>query len=244
MSLRRMMMAGVYGPPPNAWEAEISALDPVLWLPLGEASGALADAGGNGHVAAINGSVNRAQAAIFANMGPSIGFSAAGNNYLTVTDAASLDRAGDLTFIVAMKRAGAQVGAFPKIAWKPTDYFNGRCNYGLIYVASTNRVIFRVNAGGSYYDAQSTTALADATSYLVIGRRLGAEVSIWVGGTKEATATLPSSGTTLDTSLESIFAGGGADEVNDRYDGTLGQMILFDFGLSDSQIADVWAARV
>lgn len=239
------MRAQVSAPPANAWDAAIDALNPVLWLPLSEPSGALLDKSGNSAVTVENGTgIARAQPAIFANMGASIGLNGAGApRYLTTADSALLDRTGDLTFILAIKRAGTQTGAFPKLAWKPTNYTNGRCNYGFIYVKSTNKVIFRVNAASAYYDAQSTTTIADATSYLLIGRRLGSEVSIWVNGTKEATAALPSSGTVLDTSAESIYTGGGTGTVNDAYDGTLGQVILFDFGLSDSQIADIWAAR-
>lgn len=228
----------------TAWDDEVDALNPVMWLPLSEPSGTLADLSGGGHDAVENGTgITRAQAPIFTNMGDSIEFAGSGNHYLSVADAAALDRTGDLTFIVAMKRAGAQTGAFPKIAWKPTEYANGRCNYGFIYIASTNKVIFRVNASSTYYDAQSTTALADATSYLLVGRRSGTEVSIWVNNSKEATAALPSSGTNLDTGTDSLYAGGGTGEVNDRYDGTLGQMILFNYALSDTQIGDLWAAR-
>lgn len=226
----------------NAWSSQVAALSPAMWLNLAQTSGSMTDASGNGHSGTVNGSVVRGEAAIFGNMGLCARFQST-NQSVSVADAAALKIMGDLTFGLAFKRNGTQIGTFPKLGWKPTDYANGRSNYGFQYVKSTNKVIFRVNASSTYYDCTSTTTFADATSYLVFGRRLGTEVSIWVNGTKEATATLPSSDTALDTSTSPIYIGGQSSNANDQHNGWIDEVILFSSALSDTQLSDLYAAR-
>lgn len=230
------------GAPPNAWESLVASLSPTMWLRLSATSGAMLDASGNGHVGTVNGSVVRGEPAIYANMGLCARFQST-NQYVSVADAAALKVTGDVTFGLAFKRNGTQTGAFAKLGWKPTVYASGRCNYGLIYDKSTNKIFFRVNASSTYYDAQSTTTFADATSYLIFGRRLGSEVSIWVNGVKEGTATLPSSGTSLDTSTSAIYIGGQSSNANDQHNGWIDEVTLFGSGLSDTNLADLYAAR-
>lgn len=238
-----VMMAAPSGPPPpNAWQSAVAALNPILWLTFDEASGSFADASGNGNTGTPNNSPLRTQAAIFANMGLSAGFES-NNRSVTVASNSALQITGDVTIAIAFKRNGTQGSIFPKIFWKPTDYSNGRNNYGLTYVRDTNLMVFRVNSSLSYYDALSTTAFADATSYWVVGRRSGTEVSIWVNGVKEATATLPSSGAALDTSTDAIWIGGQTNDGNDQFTGSLDEPLVFDYALSDTEIADLWAAR-
>lgn len=230
----------MFGVPATPWELAVDALGPVMWLRLHEPSGTFVDATGNGHDGTANNSPSRAQAAIYTNMGLSAGF-ASTNQSVSVANNAALQMTGDFTIAIAIKRNGAQA-TFPKLFWKPTDYGNGRHNYGFEYVSSTNKILARVNSSSNYYDATSTTTFSDATSYWVVQRRLGTEMSIWVNGTKEATATLPG-GALLDTSTDSIWIGGQTNNANDQWTGTLDEPMLFNYGLADADIATLWAAR-
>lgn len=240
--LRRLMMAGGGVAPPNDWQIAVAALNPLVWLTLSEASGSFLDVSGNGYHGTPNNSPTRTRPALFANTGACAGFGGA-NQSVSIGDAAPLRRSGDVTIAVILNRNGAQGAGFPKLFWKPTDYANGRCNYGLIYEGSTNKVFFRVNAASAYYTATSATTFANATHYLVVGRRSGSEVSIWVNGVKEGTATLPSSGTALDTNNGAVWIGGQTSSINDQFTGDLDEPIIFDYALSDADIAALWAAR-
>lgn len=227
-------------PPVDPWVAAVNALAPIMWLRLDEAAGNFVDASGNGHDGTPNNTPSRSQTAIYENMGLCAGF-AATNKSVSVASTAALRLTGDFTIAVAIKRNGAQ-GTFAKLFWKPTDYANGRHNYGFEYIASTNKILARVNASSSYYDATCTTTIADATPYWIVQRRLGTEMSIWVNGIKEATATLPG-GAVLDTSADAIYIGGQSNNANDQFTGTLDEPMVFDYGLSDTEIQDLYAAR-
>lgn len=224
----------------NAWETAVAALSPLVWLRLHEPSGNFIDASGNGHTGTPNNSPTRSQPAIYANMGLCAGF-ATTNKSVSVADHAALRLTGNLTIAVAIKRSGA-VSGYPKLLWKPTDYASGRANYLLQYDASADKVVMRGTASSTSYDATSTTTFSTATPYWVVGRRSGTELSIWVNGTKEATGTLPSSGTALDTSTDSVWIGG-QSATNDQWVGDLDEPMIFNYALSDGQIAALWAAR-
>lgn len=241
--LQQMLIASGGNTGPTSWETLVASLTPLMWLRMSETTGALADASGNGNNGTITGTTTRGAPAIYSGMGLCMAFPTGTTNNVSVADNAGLQLTGDLTILIAMKRSGSAVGTFPKLFWKPTDYANGRANYGLIYNRSTNRVTFRVNASSTYYDASPTATIADNTPYLVSGRRSGTEVSCWLNGVKEATAALPSSGTVLDTNTSPIYIGGQSSNTTDLWGHWLDEAIIFNRALSDTEISDLYAAR-
>lgn len=214
-----------------------------MWLRMSELTGPVLDASGNGNNGTITGTVTRGAPALYSGMGLCMAFPNGTTNNVSVANNAGLQLTGDLTILIALKRSGSAIGTFPKLMWKPTDYANGRCNYGFQYNRSTNRVIFRVNASSSYYDASPTATIADNTPYLAGGRRSGTEVSCWLNGVKEATAALPSSGTVLDTSSSPIYIGGQSNNTSDLWGHWLDEALIFNYALSDADIAALYAAR-
>lgn len=232
---------------PNAWEAAVIALSPLVWLQFNEISGStFADSSGNGNVGFKQGTPALNQPPIFINMEASALFnSGAADQYVTIADNASLRFAtGDFMVMHAFKRAGTMGGTFPKLAWKPTDPANGFANYAMIYNKATDKIIGRVtHSGSTNVDATSTTTFADATPYLVGYRRVGQEMSLWVNGTKEVFTNLPSPSTALDISGNVLDFFGGPSGGGDPFTAYGDEAIVVSGTVSDGSMAALWAAR-
>jgi len=100
-----------------------------------------------------------------------------------------------------------------------------------------NKPNFRVTSGSSSFTASASSALVSGTRYILIGRRLGAEVSLWVNGSKVATAAI-SAAASLDTASNALWSGKGAT-TSDGFAGIVDELAVWSTGLSDSQIAAI-----
>lgn len=235
------------GVAPTDWATVVAALNPEVWLRFNETSGSVfADSSGNGNDGTKFGNPVLNQAAIFANMGPCALFNfGPSDEYASIPDTAGLRfTTGDFLLLHAFKREGTTVPNFAKLAWKPTDEVNGFANYGMIYIKSTDKILGRVtHSGTTNVDVTCTTTIALATSYLVGLRRIGDEISIWVNGVKEATNTLPSPSTALDTSADPLDFFGGPSAGGDPFSAYGDESIVIPGTVTDGDMAALWAAR-
>lgn len=228
----------------DAWEAAVAALPLELWLRANETSGTtLADASGNGRTATLTGSPPLNQAALFTNTGPCAQFGA--GRYARVASVAGLQFAtADFIVGLAFKRTAAGDGSFGKLVWKTANYVSGHANYLLQYGRDTNKVTARVSHSGNvYFDVTSPGTFALNTSYLVFLRRLGAEISLWVNGSKVASANLPSSSTALLTTTDPVDFMGGPTNSTDQVNAYGDELIIARGSISDTTMAALWAAR-
>lgn len=235
-----------FGSAPNAWEQEVIALAPEVWLRFSEISGSVfADSSGNGHNASKQGTPSLNQAPVFVNMGPSALFnSGAADQFASIPDDAALDFVtNDFLVMAAFKRAGTMGGTFGKIIFKTIDSGMGTANYMMQYQKSTDKVIARVTHAGGNVDATSTTTFADATPYLVAIRRVADEISFWANGTKEAFSLLPSPSTALMTSANPVDAFGSTAGGADPFTGYGDEVVIVNGTVSDATMAALWAAR-
>lgn len=231
----------------NPWSAAVAALSPVAWLEFNETSGStFFDSSGNGHDATKMGTPSLNQAPIFSNMGPCVLFNSGANDqYASLSDGGSFDFVtNDFLVMAAFKRNGAMAGSFGKIIFKLIDSFFGTGNYLMQYQASTNKVIGRVtHSTTTNVDVTSTTTFADATPYLVGLRRIGDEISLWVNGTKEATATLPSPTTALTTSANPVDCFGSTTPSSDAFTGYGDEVVIVNGTVLDATMLALWNAR-
>lgn len=162
----------------------------VAWWERDEASGTvMVDAHTNGLHGTYSGiTVN--QPGLAANLGKSVTFPS-GNNYAEVPHDAQLCPQGSFACMVWVKRNGTQ-GNFPKLMWKPNNSkASGNASYLLTQDNFSNggKAAFRVTIGATNYDALTSSALADATTYMLVGNKVNAEIAIWRNGVKEGTNT-------------------------------------------------------
>jgi hypothetical protein len=207
----------------------------VAWWERNEPSGTtMTDA----HSNALNGTYSGLtvnQTGLAANLDKSVTYPA-GNNYAEVADNALLKPTGDLSCMVWVKRNGTQ-GNFPKLMWKPGGTkASGQANYLLQQDNFSNggKVIFRVTISGANYDAMSTTALANATPYFIVGNRAGITSYIYINGVQEGTATIPNSA--LSTATDTLRFGYHGS-AGDPWVGSQDQAALFNDDLSSAEIA-------
>lgn len=236
------IIAGCLGPvtPSNPWDALVASLGPVIWFKLDESGSTAVDSSGNGLNGIYTISTVQQQPAIYANMGLCAEFVT--NAAVSVASTAMLRVPGDVTIVAAIKRNGTMEGTFAKIMWKPTDAFNGKMNYGFFYNKSTNKITFRVNSAGNYFDALSATTFADATPYLLFGRRSAANLVIWDNGAPTGSGSIGASDV-LDNTAGTFYVGNGDDGGRDQFTGFIDEVIMFDYALSDVELGNLWAAR-
>lgn len=207
----------------------------IAWWERDEPSGTtMTDA----HSNALNGTYSGLtvnQTGLAANLNKAVTWPS-GNNYAEVADNALLKPTGDLACMVWVKRNGTQ-GNFPKLLWKPGGTkASGQANYLLQQDNFSNggKVLFRVTISGSNYDAMSTTALANATVYFLVGNRAGTGTSIWVNAAQEGTATVPSSAISTATDTLRFGYHGAAGDI---WIGDEDQAAVFNDDLTAAEIS-------
>ena len=221
-----------------AWNTYIASLAPVLWLKLTEASGATAaDSSGNGLSGAYNSVSAYSQTPLWSNMLGAVSFSS--NTGISVAHNALLNMTGNVTTMCVLNFTNNGGNGFPKLIWKPTNAGTGQATYLIFLGVSSgdNKPNFRVTSGSSSFTASASSALVSGTRYILIGRRLGAEVSLWVNGSKVATAAI-SAAASLDTASNALWSGKGAT-TSDGFAGIVDELAVWSTGLSDSQIAAI-----
>jgi hypothetical protein len=206
----------------------------VAWWELDETSGTtMVDS----HSNALNGTYSGLtlnQTALAANLTKCV-TNPSGNNYAEVADNALLKRTGDLSVMTWIKRNGAQA-AFPKLVWKPgATKSSGHANYQIFYNNSTGKIIFRVNVSTTTYDSVSTTSVADATTYFIVGTREATSTKVWVNAIQEGSNTLPGS-SSLATSTDSLRFGYHGF-ANDPWVGSQDQTAFFNAALTSTEIS-------
>lgn len=168
----------------------------------------------------------------------------AGNNYAEVPDNPLLSPLHSMCCVVWVKRNGVQ-GNFPKLMWKPgATHASGHASYLLQQDNFSNggKVIFRITSasGGINYDCMSSTALADATPYMLVGNRIYNEMQIWVNGTLEQTDRTNGSNAASQSTEALRFGYHGA--AADNWIGSQDQAWLFNSYLTPAEIAYLYNA--
>lgn len=215
----------------------------IAWWERDETSGTtMVDA----HINALDGTYSGLtvnQTGLAADLDKAVVFPA-GNNYAEVAHSAQLCPMFSMACMVWVKRNGVQ-GNFPKLMWKPGDvHASGHATYMLQQdnFANAGKVTFRVtsSAGSVNVDVTSTTALADATPYLIIGNRTNNETAIWINATKEnSSTTVGTIGASMSTeALRFGYHGAAAD----NWVGSQDQAALFKDYLTPAEIALLYNA--
>jgi hypothetical protein len=231
--------------PLSAWEQGVFAFSPILFFNLNETGGTtVADSSGNGLTGTIStGPVQFNQPRLFPGIGPTLNLAIPGHAVasIQVGDNALLDVTGDFTILIALNMLAA-VGWYQKLFWKITDLFNGKGTFYLGIDLGGGTIRGRVNVGGAYYDVTSPSQISAGTSYICVLRRIGTELSLWLGAlggsfSKIGFVTLPP-GAVLDTNTANPLVVSGAG--NDSFNGEIGTPILFGSGLSDAALMNLW----
>lgn len=218
---------------------------PLLWWRLDETSGTtVIDYSGNGYNGETTTTgITRGATAVFDGLAQSTQTVATtGNSGVRSSGTVSaLSIVGNLTALVNVNLAPGW-NEYPKLLWKPTDATNGRSNYQIFLEAANNRFGGRVNIGGSYHDVYSGT-ISSNTDYMLILRRDGTELALFVNGTKY-TASIPSSN--LDTSTNPLQFGklpAGSDSTRDDFAGLNGDRAVWNRAITDAEAALLYSMR-
>lgn len=206
----------------------------AVWYDMDETSGtALVDA----HAEALNGTYNSAtlnQTGIASGIGTSVELNAVGD-YAEVANNALLRPMLNMACMAWVKRNGAQAN-FAKILWKPVTKASGTATFLLQQDNFNNggKAVFRVtnaNSGGNV-DAVTTAALADLTTYCLIGNRVNDQTQIWNNGVMEGTNAIPYFAAVGTDTLRI-----GSSDGTDGLVGNYGQVAIFRDALTPSEIA-------
>lgn len=106
--------------------------------------------------------------------------------------------------------------------------------------AATPRM--RVFSGGTAYEAVANGALTVGTAYHLVGRYDGANVSLWVNGTKQTSEPALTADMDVAGTSWALFHGYYNHSAADYLTGELSDVAIYGVALSDSRIAAHYAA--
>lgn len=162
------------------------------------------------------------------------------SDYARVLNDNALNLPGDFSCLLWVKRTGGSA-QYPKLMWKPAiNLSTGRANYLFQQdnVSGGGKIVFRVSADTTDYDAISTSALRVGTTMCLIGTRSGTNLSISVNGAREHTTAL-ASGLSIATS-SSDLRWGNYNDARDPFIGQQGQTAIFSPSLTEEEEAYIY----
>lgn len=223
----------------------IESTSPDLWWKLDETSGANAvDSSGNGYTGGKLGFYTNGNAALFPGLEVSTGLTTpVGNDQSGVeTLSGKPTITGDLTAMIFVRLTATPSG-FPKLLNKPTDVATGQATYQLYVNPGTSKFVARMNFSSSYYDlAQSGTFSLD-TSYMVLMRRSGTTLTIWINGVQQGSTTVPAGA--ADSSNGDVGIGKVINtRTLDDFAGLVSNAIVWARALSDEEIETAYTKAI
>lgn len=240
MSLRRMMMAGVYGPPPlSGYDAAMAALAPDLWWKLEENAGtSVADSSGNGYGGTIaSGNLSTGTAA------PEPGYAGIGRGVNLNTVGQNLSSGSIPLVLGAAGAPGGSTGTWAISIWcKPLNstadqyvFFRGNpCAVLYGYVNGAFEFFSNSYTGGNPRTGSQLAAAAGSVHHVVY-RYVAGQWSGFLNGVK-----------VFDVARSFTLSGGTSELwfASNTFQGPILDLALFMGNApSDAEIAALYAAR-
>lgn len=206
----------------------------VAWWDHSGSVAPLADSGSGGYTQVSAGGAGTTTAdstAIASGLGTCIHANNSGM-ILNAAHATALNLNNDFSIMQWFQRDAGPQPTFPKLLGKYTDEANGKATYALFVNTSTNKVIFRFNSAGNYYDATGATSISSGVTYCAIGTKLTTGSEFYLNNALDATQA---SGGTPDTGTSALR--NGAVVGNDSLVGYFSVAALFSPALTSTERA-------
>ena len=219
---------------PATYASTVMADSPAAYWRLGEASGSsAADSSGNGNGGSYAGGVTLGAPALIND--PNTAASFDGNDdRMYFSDSASLSPTAAISL-----EAWVRPNAVPTAAGSGWHLIS-KWNTALLYIQGgvNPKFVFTLyNSGTSSYgpNLASTTTVAAATTYHVVGTYDGTTMRIYVNGVLEGTAAR--SGAVNDSSFGGVLAGGGWGTLpSPAFQGRLDEIAIYGTALSTARV--------
>ena len=219
---------------PATYASTVMADSPAAYWRLGEASGSsAADSSGNGNGGSYAGGVTLAAPALIND--PNTAASFDGNDdRMYFSDSASLSPTAAISL-----EAWVRPNAVPTAAGSGWHLIS-KWNTALLYIQGgvNPKFVFTLyNSGASSYGPYlaSTTTVAAATTYHVVGTYDGAMMRLYVNGVLEGTAAR--SGAVNDSTFGGVLAGGGWGTLpSPAFHGRLDEVAIYGTALSTARV--------